>query len=286
MNAIRRITGLLASIGFIAGCLMDDNAVATTIPAAIYIGDAYPGSHLLPACIGAPGSCAQLRAPGTDLDSSISPDGFSSSMAEATMSGSPFIPEVTAHANAGNDASVASAQILYYMEITGGAGTSPVTLDVSASGSASASGGGAAGGGAFEIQDNTTNAVLGDWTTCASTIFPGACDGVGTTFNLVGQPLTLNSNTLYAVLISATASVGGCPGFISCPLQTGDAQAAVDPSFVIDPSTPDLSQYSLNFSAGIENTAPTPSSVSEPATCTLLVMAIAMLAASRARPRS
>ena len=179
----------------IDGYLLSNDAVAVVIPDAIYAANAYPGSYLLPVCIGPPGSCAQVRAPGTALNSSLSPGGFSSSMAEATMTGSPFIPMVTAHPNASNDASVASAEILYYMEITGGSGTSPVTLDVTASGSASASGGGAAAGGAFEIQDNSTNAVLGDWATCASTIFAGACSGLPTAFNLVGQPLTLNSNT-------------------------------------------------------------------------------------------
>ena len=161
------------------------------------------------------------------------------------------------------------------MEITGGSGTSPVTLDVSASGFAAASGGGAAAGGAFEIQDNSTGAVLADWVTCADTIYPPACSGTPTAFNLVAQPLTLNSNTLYAVLIAASASVGGCLG-LSCSLRTGDAQAA------IDPSTPDLSQYSLALSDGIVNTAPTSTSTSvpEPGTCGLLAVAIAIFARS------
>jgi hypothetical protein len=53
---------------------------------------------------------------------------------------------------------------------------------------------------------------------------------------------------LYAVDITAIGSVGGCI-LPPCNLQIGDAQAFIDPSFMIDPLTP-LGVYSLEFSAG------------------------------------
>jgi hypothetical protein len=62
--------------------------------------------------------------------------------------------------------------------------------------------------------------------------------------------VALYSNTLYAVNITASGSVGGCLS-APCPLQTGDAQAFTDPSFMIDPSTPGAGGYSIVFSPGI-----------------------------------
>jgi hypothetical protein len=75
-------------------------------------------------------------------------------MAKASLSDSP-IPVVSAHADAGTDAAVAAAQIVHYMEINGGLGTSAVPLDVFASGFADASGGRATAGGVLDIQDNS-----------------------------------------------------------------------------------------------------------------------------------
>jgi len=234
MYAIRRMTGLLPLIGLIGGCLLNSEAVATVVlPAPIYNALAYSGTYQLPVCIGRPGSCSLLKGPGTTTDSSIGPGGFNSSMAQATITA---IPTVSAHANAGNDAAAASAQVVYYMMITGGIGVSPVTLDVTASGSASASGGGASAGGGLVIQDNSSDAFLAFWTSCADIINAAACSGQPTSFSEVGVPLALYSNTLYAVEITAAASVGGCL-IAPCPLQTGDAQAYTDPSFMIDPST-------------------------------------------------
>jgi PEP-CTERM motif len=246
-----------------------------SLPAAKYGADAYAGGYLLPPC-GL--SCAELTVPGTVTDSSISGPS-QSSMASATLTGSP-IPMVSAHANAGIDSAVAAAQIVYYMEITGGLGTPPVTLDVFASGFASASGGGAAAGGALEIQDSSSLAIVADWTTCANTISAASCSGLPLSFNLLGAPVALSANTLYAVNITASGSVGGCLS-PPCALQTGDAQAFTDPWFMIDPSTPDLSLYSLDFSAGIGNTPLAP--VPEPGTWALLVGGIAMFGAAKAR---
>lgn len=274
MNAIRRMTRLLPLIGLIGGYLVNNDAVATVLPAAKYGADAYAGSYLLPPC-GL--SCAQLTVPGTQTDSSLSPGGFNSSMAQATLTGSP-IPMVSAHANADNDAAVASAQIVYYMEVTGGSGASSVTLDVTASGFASASGGGATAGGGFEIQDSNSLAIVAAWTTCANIIYPAGCSGIPGAFNLQGTPLALHSNTLYAVNITASGSVGGCLSG-PCALQTGDAQAFTDPSFMIDPSTPNLSLYSLAFSAGIGNTVP------EPSTALLLSAGLMGLAVRRRHAR-
>jgi hypothetical protein len=247
------------------------------LPAAKYGGDAFAGSYLLPPC-GL--TCATLTAPGTVSDTSISSPSFSST-ASATLTGFPF-PIVSADANASNDAAVAAAQIVYYMEIAGGAGTPPVTLDVFASGSASASGGGASGGGGLEIQDTSSLAVVASWTTCANTIFATACSGQPFSFNLLGTPVALSANTVYAVNITAVASVGGC-ATPPCALQTGDAQAVTDPWFMIDPATPDLSLYSLELSAGIGNAplAPAP----EPATWALLVGGIAVLGATKRATR-
>jgi PEP-CTERM motif len=200
-------------------------------------------------------------------------------MASATVTGSP-IPMVSAHANAATDAAVASAGIVYYMEIDGGLGTSPVTLDVYASGSASASGGGADAGGAFQIVDATSNAIVADWYTCANIVYAASCSGLPASFNLLAAPVALSANTIYAINITAIASVGSCLS-LSCPLQTGDAQAFTDPRFMIDPSTPNGSLYSLDFSAGIGNTAVAP--VPEPATWALLVAGIAVFGAARPR---
>jgi len=268
------MTRLLPLIGLIGGYLVNNDAVATVLPAAKYGADAYAGSYLLPPC-GL--SCAQLTVPGTQTDSSLSPGGFNSSMAQATLTGSP-IPMVSAHANADNDAAVASAQIVYYMEVTGGSGASSVTLDVTASGFASASGGGATAGGGFEIQDSNSLAIVAAWTTCANIIYPAGCSGIPGAFNLQGTPLALHSNTLYAVNITASGSVGGCLSG-PCALQTGDAQAFTDPSFMIDPSTPNLSLYSLAFSAGIGNTVP------EPSTALLLSAGLMGLAVRRRHAR-
>jgi hypothetical protein len=270
-HAVMRLLSLLVVFAIPAVV----QASGISLPAAKYGADAYAGSYLLPPC-GL--SCAELTVPGTVTDSSISGPS-QSSMAIASLTGSP-IPMVSAHANAGTDAAVAASQIVYYMEITGGLGTSPVTLDVFASGFASASGGGAAAGGALEIQDSSSLAIVADWTTCANTIFAASCSGLPTSFNLLGAPVALSANTLYAVNITASGSVGGCLS-PPCALQTGDAQAFTDPRFVIDPSTPDLSLYSLDFSAGIGNTALAP--VPEPGTWALLLGGIAMFGAAKAR---
>ena len=144
-------------------------------------------------------------------------------MAQATLTGSP-IPMVSAHANASNDAAVASAGIVYYMEVTGGSGASPVTLDVTASGSASASGGGATAGGGLEIQDSNSLAIVAAWTTCANIIYPAGCSGIRERSISRGRPCALYSNTLYAVNITAVGSVGGCLSG-PCALQTGDARS-------------------------------------------------------------
>jgi hypothetical protein len=241
---------------------------AGSLPAAKYAGDAFAGSYQLPPC-GL--SCANLKAPGTVTDSSMS------STASASLTGSPF-PMVSAHANAGTDAAVAAAGIVYYLEIAGGAGTPPVTLDVFASGFASASGGGVSAGGALEIQDNSSLAIVADWGTCASTISATACAGQPLSFNLLGAPVALSANTLYAVNITAVGSVGGCLS-PPCALQTGDAQAFTDPWFMLDPSTPDFGLYSLELSAGIGNTPVAP--VPEPGTWALLAAGIAVLGAAQ-----
>jgi hypothetical protein len=267
MNAIRRITELLPLVGLIGGCLLNSEAVAAVVlPAPIYNALAYSGTYQLPVCIGKPGSCSLLKGPGTTTDSSLS------SLAQATITS---IPSVSAHANASNDAAVASAQLVYYMEITGGAGVSPVTLDVTASGFASASGGAASAGGVLEIQNNSTNAIVADWATCAETGFPGGCSGLPTAFSLPGVPVALNSNTLYAVNITAVGSVGSCFS-PPCPPQTGDAQAFTDPSFKIDPSTPDADAFSLVFSDGIGNETgqPPAPTVPEPGELALLALSL------------
>jgi hypothetical protein len=272
---------LLVVVAAVLGIAAPARATSIGLPLAQYAADAFAGSYALPPC-GL--TCASLTIPGTVINSEDEGGGLISSMARASMTGSP-IPMVSVDANAGGafgDAAVAGASIVYYMEIVGGTGTPTVTLDVNASGFASASGGDANAGGALEIQDPLNN-IVEQWTTCANTTPSTSCGGVPTSFTLVGVPLALSANTIYAVKIGATGSVGQC-FLVQCPLQIGDAQAFTDPWFMIDPLTP-LGVYSLEFSAGIGNTpgSPAPAPVPEPASLMLLGTGIVTLVGRRLR---
>jgi hypothetical protein len=139
----------------------------------------------------------------------------------------------------------AQGVVTFFYEVVGPTGAS-VTLDFTASGSTSASG-----------PESTSMAQAfsagGAFHACSGTgAFVASCGSEPTSFSGT-ITFTLESDTLSDVEIVATCSTSG--GTAAC-------SASVDPMITIDPSTPDASAFTLEFSTnGTPPPTPEPSSL-------------------------
>jgi len=247
-------------------------AQATSLPPATYSGD---GSAAGPTTL-------PLTAPGTWHEGGGF--GLTGSEANVTLVATPD-PSVSVGASANLDQASAHGSIFYYMDITGGIGVSPVIVDVAGAVSASSSADSVAAAGLLIELGSGLFSIVQSWTACADALFPVSCAGSPTMVTVNAQQ-QLSSNTLYVVGLSAAAAVPVGPPFEPIgALGIGAAGAFVDPSFGIDPATPNASAFSIVFSDGIGNAGPGPGSASmpEPATLTMLVMGIVIVGALRAR---
>jgi hypothetical protein len=252
------------------------------VPAAFYRGNAQD-----------PGSNVTLSTPGAASNNYTDPTGgLDASSYAISLAGTPT-PAVTASITSNytpyTDVS-ASAQVFYYFEIadsTGSTAQTPVTADVTAALSASSFGDGV-GGSIFQIQQISyisgstvctagTPCAVQSWFACAAED-PFQCAATTPVALNVSTTESLFSNTVYAVELSATASVNV---FVASP--SGTAGGFVDPGFGIDPTTPNASDYSFLFSDGIGNPGIGSSPVPIPASLTLLTLGLASLGVIRRR---
>ena len=270
------ISALAFAIPFLAIAAIAQ--ASPTLPAAIYHGYATdPGANIP---LSGPGSATHAYS---DLLNPLDSADFS-----MTLAGTPD-PLASAGVDSSISTATASAQLFYYMEVVGGSGPVPVTVDVIASLFASSYGDGS-GGAAFQIQQvsgisgsticsSGSPCLVQSWGTCSVASAPGFCVGTPTAIS-VDTAESLFSNTLYVIEVAASA---GSPDPLVPYTVTGGGKGSADPSFAIDPITIDAGAYSLIFSDGIGNPAsgPGPSSVPEPATWAVLLAGIGALAALR-----
>jgi hypothetical protein len=263
-TAQRVLVGLLSLFGVAVLGADVSAAGALKLPDAVYKGFApgMPGPDPIP----------NLSKPGT-ISGAHSVPGSSPPATEqwtVTLAGDPS-PSALAGVDQSNDGAYAKGSVLYYMEISGGSGPTPVTVDLTASLFTSSYGDGGAVA-SLEIQGacSPTSCPFpsAEFDVC-SVAEVGCSAGLPPTLNLVSPKVSLDSNTLYTVFIQATASapVEG----VSSLVNTGGARADVDPYFALDLSTPE--GFSLAFSPGIGNSS-TPT-VPEPSSWILLCIGFA-----------
>jgi hypothetical protein len=240
-------------------------AGAPSLPAAVYKGFApgMPGIDATPT-LSNPGTISGTHGvPGSSPPDEIA---WTVTLADAPN------PSALAGVDQSNGGVYASGSVLYSMEIVGGSGATPVSVDVTALLFSSTYGDGGAVA-SLEIQGacspTSCPSPSAEFGVC-SVAEVGCSAGLPPTLNLVSTKVSLDSNTLYTVFIQAVASapVEG----VSSVVNTGGARASVDPYFAIDPSTPG---YSLAFSDGIGNSSTSPTAVPEPSSWILLSIGFA-----------
>lgn len=162
------------------------------------------------------------------------------------LAGSPN-PSVSAFVSADEVQTFASGELFYSFEVVSLAGTTstPVKLDLTALLSATSTGTGGAGA-VMQIQQVPD----GDWAVCSEVGSPGVCSGEPSSLP-VSTTVTVNSNTIYQVELAASADAPA-PGL---RFLAGQGTGIVDPHFAIDPSTPNPTNYALDFSPGIGNSS-------------------------------
>jgi hypothetical protein len=262
-TARRVLVGLLGAFGVAVLGADVNGAGAQSLPAAVYKGFApgMPGIDAIP----------NLSNPGTisgthGVPGSSPPDEIEWSV---TLADAPN-PSALAGVNQSNGGVYASGSVLYYMEIAGGSGATPVPVNVDLTAALFSTSYGDGGASALlEIQGacslTSCPAPSAEIVVCSAVEV--GCSGLPPTLTLLSTKVSLDSKTIYTVFLRAIASapVSGAD------FATGGGRASVDPFFKIDPSTP--KGYSLDFSAGIGNSA-TPA-VPEPSTWILLSLGFA-----------
>jgi hypothetical protein len=239
-------------------------AGAPILPDAIYKGFApgMPGIDATP----------NLSHPGTisgthGVPESSPPDEIAWTV---TLAGAPN-PSALAGSDQSNGGVYASGSVLYYMEITGPSGATPVAVDLTASLFSTSYGDGGALA-TLEIQGacspTSCPAPSAEFAVC-SAVEVGCAAGLSPTLNLSSTKVSLDSNTMYTVFIHAVASAPADGA--STVVVTGGGRASVDPYFAIDPSAPE--GYSLAFSPDIKNSPTT--GVPEPSSWILLSVGFA-----------
>jgi hypothetical protein len=163
-----------------------------------------------------------------------------------------------------------SAEVTYYFEVVGSPSV-PVLIDITGTGSASATS--ANNSGQYAAAGFVT--PFGDLSACYSSAV-GACSpgvSIPTSFSTTLSGY-LTPGTIYEIDVSAGGTAGGFFG--------SAFSASADPQVAIDPSFPDASDFTLEFSPNFTSAAPEPSSAS------LLAIGLGLGAVLRfrsARPR-
>lgn len=166
----------------------------------------------------------------------------------------------------------ASAQLTYFIEVLGP--SLAVGVEVDLAGSISAGTGAIGSGEATLTISGPSDSINGTLTSYPIAI--GAQAGQSSS-ETVATALLLQPGVVYQVALLAEASAR-CTGigFPGCP-EPASASAAVNPTFSIDPSTPNASDYSVAASANLASSAP------EPAAWTLVAAALGLARVARRR---
>jgi len=160
--------------------------------------------------------------------------------------------------------------IYYYYEVLDSASSTPAPVQLTFSGTLAAQGyGSGLGGGTINFGDGVET----------------VCGGYGCS---VGVPFVLNFSDFAYSAMSNTANVvslvgnGYTNGMVApgvSPTAGGAYSMLLDPTIAISPTQPNYADYSLIFSAGIENTTPVP----VPSSLLLMLSALAGFGLIRSR---
>jgi PEP-CTERM motif len=111
------------------------------------------------------------------------------------------------------------------------------------------------------------------------------CSGVRGDAVIWDNQYRFETNSLYYITLNA-AAYGFAPTLLGSTATAVFANSYIDPYFEIDSSVPNAEQYSLQFSAGVQNVAPV-SGVPEPTSWMMMVLGFGLLGgAIRRRPSS
>ncbi len=241
----------LSLAAVVAFAVLPSVARADSVPSASFSGSVSQSN----ASLSGPGTLnGALCSPGAEggcENSSVTlaySGGTASASAGGTTSGGSGVPNA-----------VAGGEVVFFFIVSGPANTQ-VPLIFTASGSTSASG--------FDASSQSQfMSPGGSFDACSESGSPGVCsNGSGglepTSYS--GQKLfSVSSNTLEDIeVIVAGGSTSG----------SGSWSASVDPTVEINPAFPDADEFTIEFSPNVA-----PANMPEPATWTLLVIAMAAL---------